>query len=67
MLATLEDGQVKEKYAPLIVDYPLAAEDDTSVVQMGSTDTISQAQLTAAVAAEARARQTADNDPADGD
>ena len=56
----LADGQIKEKHAPLYIRFPIESEADTSVVQMGAADTVSQTQLAAAVRAETLLRTAAD-------
>ena len=59
--ANLSDGRKAEKYVPLVIQYPIEPEADPIVVSMGGGEGITQAQLTAAIRAEAQARETADN------
>ena len=59
--ANLSDGRKAEKYVPLVITYPIEPVADPIVVSMGGGEGITQAQLTAAIRAEAQARETADN------
>ena len=59
--ANLSDGRKAEKYAPLSIQYPLSPAADPIVVEMGGGGGVSPSQLNSAVAAEARAREAADD------